>query len=84
MEIRGENDENHEANMGYTPESVGDIPVLLPGVAEGGVVCAQSSWSSAGGWNWCWLCSGGKKLLFWSPELPLLVLLPADYHIFEA
>lgn len=70
MEIRGENDENREANMSYTPESVADIPVLLLGVAEGGVIHAQTSWSSAGGWHWGWLCSAGTKLLFSSPEPP--------------
>lgn len=64
MEIRGENDEYHEANMGYTPESVSDTPVLLLGVAEGGAVYAQNSWSSSGGWYWGWLCSDGTKLLF--------------------
>lgn len=62
MEIRGENDENHEANINYTTDRFADIPVLLFGVAEGGVV--QSSWSSAGGWHWGWFCSAGTKLLF--------------------
>lgn len=51
MEIRGKTDEYHEANMGCTPESVADIPVLLLGVSEGEAVYAQSSWSSAGGWH---------------------------------
>lgn len=84
MEIRGENEEYHEANKGYTPESVADIPVLLLGVAEGGVVYPQSSWSNAGGWHCGCSALMGPSCCSDHQNYPLLVLLPADNHTFEA